>query len=218
MKLVAKSFSWPFHGDWKVTWLPGLLAVLLLPVGFIPLLGYAIAATRAAEIDAAAGPPGWVFSLRLLWDGVWTALAIALFTAPFALAFNPLADTIFGAHVWTGNDIAVSELYTHVAAAFLLALPWGLLLLLHMPHATARFAQTAHWNDLFDLAQSIRFVARNFATWNLAVAAMVTAWAVGLACAGLLCVGLVPGAYYAILVSAHASAALNAKGSNSPAR
>ena len=35
------------------------------------------------------------------------------------------------------------------------------------------------------------------------------AGAVGVACVGLLCVGIVPGIFYAILVSAHASAALN---------
>jgi hypothetical protein len=219
MKLVADSFSWPFGDNWKSAWLPGLLAVLLFPIAFVLLLGYAIAATRAAEIDPSTGPPRWVFSLRLLWDGVWTALAVAVFTAPFAIAFNPLADALFAARVWTGNDEAVSYLYAHVAAAFLLALPWGLLFLLHMPHATARFAHTARWDDLFDLAQSIRAITRDFATWNLAAAAIVTAWGVGLACAGLLCVGLVPGVFYAILVSAHASAALHKnKGESSPAR
>jgi len=87
-----------------------------------------------------------------------------------------------------------------------------------MPHATARFARTGTPTDLFNLPESIRGVARDFATWNLAAAAIVTAWAIGLACAGLLCVGLVPGVFYAILVSAHASAALNNEGSHSPAR
>jgi len=218
MKFVAESFSWPFRGDWKVVWLPGLLALILLPVGFIPLLGYAIAATRAAELDAGPGPPRWVFSLRLLWDGAWTALAIALFTAPFAIAFNPLSDVLFGMHIWTGGDEAESHLYAHVAAAFLLALPWGLLFLLHMPHAIARFALTARWDDLFDLVQSIRAVSRDFATWNVAAAAIVTGWALGLAAVGLVCVGLVPGVFYAILVSAHASAALHDQGANSSAR
>jgi hypothetical protein len=218
MKLVADSFSWPFHGDWKATWLPGLLAALLLPVAFIPLLGYAIAATRGAELDAASGPPRWTLSTRLLSDGACTALAIALFTAPFALTFNPLAGLLFNAHVWTGNDVAVSQLYARVAAAFLLALPWGLLFLLHMPHATARFAHTGKAMHLFDIPASIRSVTRDFATWNLAAAAIVTAWAIGLACVGLLCVGLVPGVFYAILVSAHASAALHRQGEDSPAR
>jgi len=218
MKLVAESFSWPFHGDWRATWLPGLLAVLLLPVAFIPFLGYAIAATRAAEQNPASGPPSWTFSVRLLWDGAWTALAVALFTAPFALAFNPLAGLLFAAHVWTGNDVAVSQLYAHVAAAFILALPWGLLFLLHMPHSTARFAHSGTATDLFDLPASIRAVTRDFATWNLAAAAIVTGWAVGLACIGLLCIGIVPGMFYAILVSAHASAALSSKSTNAPAR
>jgi len=156
--------------------------------------------------------------MRLLWDGAWTALAVALLTAPFALAFNPLANLVFSLHIWTGGDDAVSGLYAYISAAFVLALPWGLLFLLHMPHATARFAHTAHWDDLFDFAQSIRAVSRDFATWNLAAAAIVTGWALGLAAIGLLCVGLIPGVFYAILVSAHASAALHDKGSNSPTR
>jgi hypothetical protein len=218
MKLVADSFSWPFRGAWKSAWWPGLIAVLLLPIAFIPLLGYAIAATRAAERTAAAGPPPWTLSLRLLWEGAWTAIAIAIFTAPFAIAFNPLADALFKTHVWTGADVAVSQLYAHIAAAFLLTLPWGLLFLLHMPHATARFARTGRLHDLFDLAQSIRDISRDFATWNLAAAAIVTGWAVGVACVGLLCVGIVPGLFYAILVSAHASAALHKQGQNPPAR
>ncbi len=218
MKLVAESFSWPFRGHWRSSWLAGLLTVLLVPVAFIPLLGYAIAATRSAEHDPSPGPPPWTFSFLLLSDGFWTALAIALLTTPFALAFNPLAGLLFAAHVWTGNDVAVSQLYAHVAAAFLLALPWGLLFLLHMPHATARFAHAGTPTDLFDIPASIRSVTRDFATWNLAAAAIVTAWAVGLACVGLLCVGIVPGVFYAILVSAHASAALHKQGEDSPAR
>jgi hypothetical protein len=61
----------------------------------------------------------------------------------------------------------------------------------------------------------VRGVRRDFATWNIAAAAIVTGWAAGLACAGLLCVGLVPGVFYAILVSAHAAAALQGTGSGS---
>ena len=209
MRVVAESFSWPFRGEWKSSWIPGLLAVLLLPIAFIPLLGYAIAATRAAEVDAAIGPPKWAVSGRLLSDGLWTSVAVVLFTAPFALALNSLAGWLLNAHLWHVTDVPVSELYAHVVAAFLLALPWGLLLLIHMPHATGRFADSGRALDLFDLPAAIRAVRRDFATWNLAAAAIVTGWVIGLACVGLLCAGLVPGVFYAILVSAHASAALH---------
>jgi hypothetical protein len=61
---------------------------------------------------------------------------------------------------------------------------------------------------MFNFPKAVRGVVRDFATWNLAAAAIVTAWALGLACVGLLCIGIVPGVLYAILVSAHASAAL----------
>jgi hypothetical protein len=218
MKVVAESFSWPFRGDWKSRWLPGLLTVLLLPIAFIPLLGYAIAATRAAELDPAIDPPRWALSSRLLSDGFWTSLAVVVLTAPFVLVLNPFAGLLFDAQLWHVDDVPLSHLYAHVVAAFVLALPWGLLLLIHMPHATARFAHSGKARDLFDLPAVIRSVRRDFATWNLAAAAIVTGWAIGLACVGLFCIGLVPGVFYAILVSAHASAALHDKGANSPAR
>jgi hypothetical protein len=218
MKVVAQSFSWPFRGHWKSRWIVGVLTVLLTPIAFIPLLGYAVAATRQAELDASVGPPEWELSGRLLSDGFWTAVVVALLTVPFALLLNPLAGWLFDAHVMRGSDAPVSQLYAHTIALFLLALPWGLLLLIHMPHATARFASSGSILDLFDVPASVRAVRRDFTTWNIAAAAMVTGWAIGLACVGVLCVGLLPGVFYAILVSAHASAALDHKGANSPAR
>src|SRR5258708_28038305 len=218
MKVVAQSFSWPFRGQWKSKWIVGLLTVLFLPIAFIPLLGYAIAATRQAEPDASTGSRGWRLSGRLLSDGFWAALVMALLTAPFVLFVSPLAGWLFDAHVLRGTDSSISQLYAYTIALFALALPWGLLLLIHMPHATARFAHSARATDLFDLPASIRAVRRDFTTWNLAAAAMVTAWAIGLACIGLLCAGLIPGVFYAILVSAHASAALDDKNSHSRAR
>ena len=218
MKFVAESFSWPFKGEWKRSWLPGLIAVLLMPIAFIPLLGYAIAATRAAETNPTAGPPSWKPTPRLLTDGFWTALVIALLTAPFVLALNPLASFLATNRIGQGADQAQSQLYAHVIAAFILALPWGLLLLLLMPHATARFAHTGNPAHLIDFPTAVRGVKNDFATWNLAAAAIVTAWALGLAAVGLLCIGLVPGVFYAILVSAHATAALHDQGANSPPR
>jgi hypothetical protein len=217
VNLVAASFAWPFRGKWLSKWAIGVVAILLLPIAFIPLLGYAVAATRSASIDPQAGPPLWVLSGRLLTDGFWIALAVLLVTAPFALAVNPLSTLIGQAHLWNVADRGLSNLYANIAAGFLLALPWGLLLLLLMPHATMRFANSGKAWDLFDVAASVRGVGRDFATWNLAAAAIVTAWAIGLAGTGLLCVGVLPGVFYAILVSAHAAAALHPKTANSPA-
>ena len=191
--------------------------VLLLPIAFVPLLGYSVAATRSALADPAAEPPPWRVSVRLLTDGVWVALAILLIAAPFALALGPFATLIGQAHLWHVPDAAQSRLYANITAVFMLALPWGLVMLLWMPNATARFAAGGRPIDLFDFPAALRGVARDFASWNLAAAAIVTAWALGLACVGLLCIGLVPGLFYAILVSAHASAALRPQDSNPPA-
>ena len=218
VNLVAASFAWPFRGGWRSRWAIGVVAVLLLPIAFIPLLGYAVAATRAAAIDPQAGPPPWALSGRLLTDGFWTALAVLLVTAPFAIALNPLSGLIAHANLWHVSDRALSNLYANIAAGFILALPWGLLMLLLMPHATMRFATSRNAVDLFDFAAAMRGVGHDFATWNLAAAAIVTAWTIGLAGTALLCVGVLPGAFYAILVSAHAAAALHLKAANSPAR
>jgi hypothetical protein len=196
----------------------GLLALLLLPVGFIPLLGYSIAATRAAHEQPQIGPPKWVLSARLLTDGFWTALVLGLITLPFALALNPIASLIGRVDPLQVSDRSMAQLLAHVVAGFILALPWGLVLLLLLPHATLRFAITGSPRELFDAAASLRGVSTDFATWNVSAAAMVTAWALGLACAGLLCVGLVPGIFYAILVSAHATAAIRIESPHPPAR
>jgi Protein of unknown function (DUF4013) len=153
-----------------------------------------------------------------LSDGFWATVVVVLFTSPFVLLVNPLAGWLYGAHLWHTTDAPVAQLYSRTVSLFLLALPWGLLLLLHMPHATARFAHSGRAGDMFDIRASVRSVGRDFTTWNLAAAAIVTAWAIGLACIGLVCVGLVPGVLYAILVSAHASSALDSKGQNPPAR
>ena len=175
--------------------------VLLLPVLFIPVLGYAVAATRSAEVDPSAGPPPWRVSPRLLSDGFWTALAVVLTLVPFALLLNPLAMAFRGARL--------GDPYAHVVAFFVLALPWGLLVLVHMPHATATFAASGRPDDMLNLRSSLRAVRQDFMTWNVAAAAIVTGWVIGIACVGLLCVGIVPGIFYAILVSAHASATLH---------
>jgi hypothetical protein len=209
VKLVAASFAWPFRGAWGLRFAVGTLAVLFLPITFIPLLGYAIAATRRAEDDPTQPPPPWKLSARLITDGFGTALVLLVLSAPFAVALNPLANTI-----------RLSQTYAHIVAALLLALPWGFLLLLLMPHGTSRFAATRRPGDLFDFPTTLREVKRDFPAWNLVAAAIVTAWVIAVACVGLLCVGLFPGIFYAILVSAYASATLHppgAQGTNPPA-
>jgi hypothetical protein len=211
MKLVAASFAWPFRGAWLSRFAVGALLVLLLPISFVLLLGYATAATRAAEQDPSQGPPPWGLSARTIVDGLLVAIVLLLLSAPFVLALNPLSDAITSAHPWQVSDRTLSKLYAHIAAVFLLALPWGLLLLLLLPHATSRFAATGRSLDLFDFRLALQDVRRDFATWNVAAAAMVTAWALGVACVGLLCLGILPGIFYAILVSAHASASLRSQ-------
>lgn len=184
--------------------------MFLLPLGFIPLLGYSVAATRSAAMEPQDGPPAWRFSARLLSDGAAVALTIALMTAPFALLAIWLAGALSAPGLWHSTD-PLLHVEGWTSAILILALPWGIALLLVMPHATARFASTGRLGDLLNFSASLRMVRRDFATWNIAIAAIVTAWAIGLACASLVCVGAVPGIFYAILVSAHATATLHAE-------
>jgi hypothetical protein len=204
VKLVGASFSWPFRGAWAGRFAIGTLVALLLPITFILLLGYAIAATRGAEEDPTQPPPPWKLSARVITDGFWTSVVLLLLSAPFAIALNPLA-----------NSIRLSDTYAHIVAALLLALPWGFLLLLLMPHGTSRFAATRRPRHLFDFPGALRNVKRDFPTWNLVAAAIVTAWVIAVACVGLVCVGVFPGMFYAILVSAYASATLHPPGASS---
>ena len=190
-----------------------MLAILFLPLTFVPVLGYAIEATRAATNRPGAGPPSW----RLYPGGHWVAMALLLLTAPFAVAGFFLAGALHVPALWhSGGTLLDVEAVT--AAALILALPWGIVLLLLMPHATARYAVSLRARDLFDFGSSLRSVRREFPEWNVTVAAIVTAWAIGLACAALFCGGVVPGLFYAILVSAHATSALNPEGTDQPAR
>ena len=142
MNAVAESFSWPFRGEWRSRWAAGVLIVLFLPVLFVPLLGYAIAATRSAEHEPSLAPPPWRLSARLLSDGLWTAILIALLASPFVMAFDPLAGLLYGVPLWHSGNVRVAQLYAHVGALFILVLCWGLVMLLLMPHAAARFAFT----------------------------------------------------------------------------
>jgi hypothetical protein len=212
VKVVAESFSWPFRGAWGRVWAIGIISVLFLPLFFIPLLGYAVAATRAAEANPSAGPPPWRISDGLIKEGAWVFLALLATMAPFAFVVNTIVLSI--------RSFTRGEPFTHAIALLIVALPWGIVALFFLPHATAAFAASGRPADLFNVAEAVRGVARDFTTWNAVVAAIVTAWAIGLACVGLLCVGIVPGVFYAILVSAHAAAALHPQASRQspPAR
>lgn len=194
-------------------WIAGIIAIVLLPIGAIPLLGYAIECTRAAEGD---GPPAWRLSPRALGEGLAVLCAIAVVTAPFVLIAIPIASALHSPSLWHATSLLL-DVESDASAALIVALPWGIAMLLLMPHAVARFAKSGSPRDLFRFVASLRSVRRDFAAWNVAVAAIVTAWALGVACIALFCAGIAPGVFYAILVSAHATASLHPEGSRPPA-
>ncbi|MDQ6918130.1 MAG: DUF4013 domain-containing protein [Candidatus Dormibacteraeota bacterium] len=207
MDRVAGSFGFPFRRGAGRAWLIGVLLLLLLPLGLVPLLGYTVAVVRSAAADPEAGPPPWRPLPRLLSEGLLLAVVIAGLTAPFALlalALSAPAGRLLGEVA----DPVVRDGLALVISGAVAALPWGILLLVLMPPATARLARSGRHTDLLDVPAALRTVRRRFPAWNLAVVAIVTAWAIGLSGVGLLLVGVVPGVLYAMLVSAHATASL----------
>jgi uncharacterized protein DUF4013 len=204
---VTASFAYPFRRGAARAWLIGLPLVIVLPLGFLPLLGYSVATVRSSAADPGGPPPAWPPAGRLLADGFWVAALIAVVSLPFALLawrLEPLLLPLVGAV----RDPLLRGGVAATLAVAIAALPWGCLLLIHTPAATARYARSGAARDLFDVPAALRMVRARFPTWNLVVVAIVTAWALGVAGAGLACVGLVPGVLYALLASSHATAAL----------
>lgn len=207
MKRVTAAFGYPFRRGSARTWLIGIPLLLLLPLGLLPLLGYSVAAIRSSAADPDGAPPAWSPFGRLLTDGFWVALLIAIATLPFAF----LAWLLEPALARLAGSVSDPVLRAGVAATMATAcsaLPWGVLLLLHAPAATANFARSGAARDLFNVPAALRLVRSRFPVWNLVVVAIVTAWALGVAGAGLACIGLIPGVLYAMLASSHATAAL----------
>jgi hypothetical protein len=204
---VAGSFGFPFRRGAGRAWLIGIPLLILLPLGLVPLLGYAVAVVRCAAADPEAGPPPWRPLPRLLAEGLLVALVIALLTAPFGFLAAALTVPVGGLLVAVSDSFLRGGLALVIAGA-VAALPWGILLLVLMPPATARFASSSRYRDLLDAPAAVRTVRRRFPAWNLAVVAIVTAWAIGLSGVGLALVGVIPGVLYAMLVSAHATASL----------
>src|SRR5690349_6003453 len=130
---IADSFSWPFRGRWRQPWLIGVVAILFLPLTFVLVLGYAVAAVRAPG----QGPPPW----RLYPGGHWVALALLLLTAPFVLVGIFVSRALHIGALWHSSGTLL-DVESFTAAVLILALPWGIVALLLMPHATARYAAT----------------------------------------------------------------------------
>jgi Protein of unknown function (DUF4013) len=195
-------------------WAAGILALVVLPLGAVPLLGYAVECTRSARAEV---PPPWRLTGRLLRDGLAVLGAIAVIAAPFVLAGLGLSTALHSPALWHSTS-PILDVEAATSAALVVALPWGVVMLLLMPHAVARFAASGSLRDLFAYAASLRGVRRDFAIWNVVIAAIVTAWAIGLACSALFCVGTIPGIFYAILVSAHATASLQPESADPSAR
>jgi hypothetical protein len=206
--LVAGSFGFPFRPGAARAWLIGIPLLVLLPIGVIPLLGYTVAVVRRAAADPEAGPPPWRPLPRLLGDGSLLAILLAVLTAPFAVLAVLLAGPVGGLLGQRVADPTLAGAVAAVLAGAVAGLPWGILLLVLMPPLTARFARSGSPRDLVDFGAALRTVRADFGAWNLAVVAIVTAWAIGLCGLGLAVVGVVPGVLYAILVSAHATASL----------
>jgi len=203
----AHALGYPFRRGAGRAWLAGLPLLLLFPLTFVLVFGYALQATRAALADPEAPPPGLRPDGRLLLDGAATSALVLVLTVPFAaLAWTASAAVSNVLH--PTHDAFFDRAYALLASGVLIAIPWGLVLLLLVPANVAAYAVSGRLGDLVDPVLAFRRVSERLLDWNLASVAMVTGWALGFAATGLLCLGFLPGAFYAILVSAYATASL----------
>jgi hypothetical protein len=174
----------------------GIALVTLLPLTFPAVFGYAVACIRSAACDPTAPPPRWSLHLR---DGAWSALQAAALTAPFAL-LAWLLDPLFAR--------IITPPLAWIAAVTVSALPWGVTMLTLVPPTLASFAVTGHPSDLARPSLVVACIRDRYADWNVVLVGITTAWVLGAVGLAALLVGIVPGAFYAILVSAHACSAL----------
>ena len=211
----AHALGYPFRKGAGRAWLAGVPLLLLFPISFVLVFGYALRVTRAAHHDPQAPPPGFALEARLVRDGALSAALVLGLTLPFALLAWWAAAAMSNVFQIT-HDAFFDRAYALLAAGILLAIPWGLLLLLWVPANVAAYCVTGSARDLFDPVQAVTRVRGRFLDWNLASAATVTGWALGFAATGLLCLGFLPGAFYAILVSAYATASLAPRSATAP--
>ena len=214
---VAASFLFPLRGGRPTLrrWVLGVLLTAVFPLTFVAVFGYAVACVRAAACDPRGGPPPWRAGWRLLGDGCWSALQSAVITLPCAALGWALLAGISGAWRPTG-DVFVDRALALTVAACVAAVPWGVLMLVVVPPTLARFALSGRPADLAGLSAVGRCVRDRYADWNLVIVAITTAWLLALAGLALAGVGVIAGAFYAILVSAHACAALGPESRGGP--
>ena len=157
-----------------------------------------------AAADAAAAPPGWRVRRRLLSDGGWSGLQAAGLTLPFVVLAWLVVRGLERAWHPTG-DRFIDSANALVVAVAAVALPWGRDAHRGTPDRGALCCERAAGRPGVALCGR----RRRFADWNLVIVAITTSWLLAAAGLALALVGVVPGAFYAILVSAHACAPLS---------
>lgn len=203
----AGSFVYPLRGRWLRRWALGVVLLLFFPIGWVPLFGYAVACVRSVAISPQAPPPAWAPAGRLLRDGCWALLQAGLLTLPFGVVAWSLGGLVASrwhpfADPFTAHSVALAS------SAVLVALPWGLLMLALVPSTLARFAVSGRPVQLAAVGTALRDIRHRYLVWNLVVVTICSAWLLAALGLALLAVGAALGAFYAILVSAHACAAL----------
>ena len=205
-ELAARSLLYPFRPGWRRAWLIGVPLALVCPLGLIPVLGYAVACARAVAAGTSSGLPPWRLGVRLLAEGGLLLAVLLAVTAPFVAL-------VWWSSGWIGGllpvpDPFVARGYGVLIATAPLGLVWALTALLTVPPGLARYARTGRAREFIDFAATLRLLRAHFPAWNLAGVPIVTAWAVALLAVFAGGLGAPFAAFYAILVSAHASATL----------
>ena len=203
---------YPFRAGARGPVLRLALLPILLPFTFPLVLGYGLDAVEASVASADAPPPAFAPNWRMVRRGSLAAFGFLVLSAPFIAGVIVVAEALRAAHRYTDTGFAALDAFqVHGYAAALVAFPWGAVMLLVLLPNLAVFARSGRLRDLVNPAAAGRRVRRHFVAWNVAGVATVTAWALAVASTLACGAGGLLGFAYAILVTAHAAAAIEAE-------
>jgi hypothetical protein len=205
---VARAFTFFFEDPhWAPKLAVGTLCAVLSPliIGMVFMLGYAVAIARRIRNDETPRLPEWDDFQGILFDGL-RALALSLaHKIPLMLLgllvlFALLGGIFLGRAEGTLPDgfmfLGLPALFGGFIVVFLLSL----VILLYLPATLVRFVQTDSVPAAFDFAANVDFIRSHFATYVLAVLAILVAAFLSQFGVLLFCVGIFPAMFWSFCV------------------
>ncbi len=202
---LGKAFSEPFRDpEWLTKFLIGGVVVLscLTGLGLFVLAGYYIELTGRVMRKERYPLPVWSDLGVKFVTGFKYAVVVFLYALPVLLLAVPMMVLVLLASVSDPGGAPGVLASIYVFAYVLLAVPYGILLMLLTPVIAYRFAERERMADALDIAAVFRAFARNWE--STVVVALIAAGVQMLSGLGVfvLLIGVLFTLFYAYLVTA----------------